>query len=129
TGVVLESYTNVTMNDETALMQAIAEKGPISVSIDASLQSFSYYGSGVFYDPECKNGVNDLDHSVLAVGYGTENGEDYWLIKNSWSTHWVSAIAPSHAVQLILGDNGYVKISRKNNNCGVATQPTFATLK
>ena len=128
TGVVLESYTNVTMNDETALMQAIAEKGPISVSIDASLQSFSYYGSGVFYDPECKNGVNDLDHSVLAVGYGTENGEDYWLIKNSWSTHWVSAIAPSHAVQLILVPCGFGNVLVCRVTMGMSRFPARTTI-
>ena len=61
------------------------------------------------------NTENDLDHSVLAIGYGTLNGEDYWLIKNSWSPLW--------------GDQGYVMMSRKDNNCGVATDADFAIVE
>ena len=59
--------------------------------------------------------MEDQAHAVLAVGYGTENGKDYWLIKNSWSTYW--------------GDNGYVKIARKNNICGVATAASYPILE
>lgn len=55
-----------------------------------------------------------MDHAVLAVGYGTLNGEPYWLIKNSWSTYW--------------GNSGYVLMSMKDNNCGVATDATYVTL-
>lgn len=71
-------------------------------------QGFSFYSEGVYYDEACGNTPDDLDHAVLAVGYGTENGQDYWLIKNSWSMYY--------------GDQGYVKMSRKDNNCGARLQ-------
>ena len=64
------------------------------------------------YDDErcCKAAENDycrwhVNHAVLVVGYGTENGKDYWLIKNSWGTHW--------------GDEAYMKIRRGVGLCGI----------
>ena len=60
------------------------------------------------------NKPDDLDHQVLAVGYGTLDGKDFYLVKNSWSTHW--------------GNDGYVLMSRENNNCGVATDASYADI-
>lgn len=111
-GAQITAYYNVTSGSETALMSAVAQRGPISISIDAALETFDFYSSGVYDDPACKSGLDDLDHTVLLVGYGTsQSGQDYWKVKNSWSTHW--------------GDEGYVLIARKGNICGVATQPTY----
>jgi len=112
----IASYVNITMGDETALMDALVNYGPISVSIDASHDSLSFYASGVYVEPLCGNKPEDMDHAVLLVGYGTDpqNGP-YWIIKNSWSTHW--------------GDEGYVKISRVDNMCGVETSSTYVTLQ
>lgn len=54
-----------------------------------------------------------MNHAVVAVGYGTENGVDYWIVKNSWGADW--------------GDNGFFKIERGVNMCGVATCNSFPT--
>ncbi|CAF1140553.1 unnamed protein product [Adineta steineri] len=110
-GAKILGYVNVTESDEEALKIAIAKKGPVSVAIDAAHKSFVFYASGVYYEPDCGSKLENLDHAVLAVGYGTLNGKDYWLVKNSWSTYW--------------GNDGYVLMSRKNNNCGVATAATY----
>ncbi|KAL3869090.1 hypothetical protein ACJMK2_041816 [Sinanodonta woodiana] len=112
--VNLKNYVNVTSGDLQALQFAIYNQGPISVAIDASHKSLSFYANGVYYEPKCGNKPDDLDHAVLAVGYGSLNGKAYWLIKNSWSTYW--------------GNDGYVLMSQENNNCGVATNPTYVIL-
>lgn len=111
----IKQYTNVTSGNQTELKIAIAKKGPVAVGIDASHLSFSFYSEGVYFEKDCGNTPDDLDHAVLAVGYGNFEGQDYWLVKNSWSTYW--------------GNNGYVLMSLKDNNCGVATDATFVELE
>ncbi|TGZ66234.1 hypothetical protein CRM22_005421 [Opisthorchis felineus] len=96
--------------NEFALKQAVGLHGPISVAIHASLESFMGYKSGVYSDEECSS--DELDHAVLVVGYGEENGIPYWLIKNSWGFDW--------------GELGYVKIRRNHHNlCGVASKASY----
>ncbi|XP_061616502.1 digestive cysteine proteinase 1-like isoform X1 [Phyllopteryx taeniolatus] len=110
----VHSYTNVTSGDAEALRLALFKNGPVAVSIDAGHRSFVFYSHGVYYEPVCGNTTDSLDHAVLAVGYGTLNGEPYWLVKNSWSTYW--------------GNDGYILMSTKDNNCGVTTDATYVTL-
>jgi len=106
-------YVNVASGDEDALKEAVASIGPISVLIDANHFTFMNYNSGIYSNPRCS--TTELDHAVLAVGYGTDNGEDYWLVKNSWNTSW--------------GEEGYIKMARNQNNmCGIATKACYATV-
>ena len=80
----LLGYVNVS-SSELALQHAVATVGPVAVAIDAAHDECVFYGSGVYYNPQCKSDDDDLDHEVLVVGYGTDdNGADYWIVKNSW---------------------------------------------
>ena len=73
---------HVPIDDENALAVAVAME-PVIVAVDASHMSFQLYSKGVYDDPKCSS--TELDHSVLLVGYGTtSDGQEYWIIKNSW---------------------------------------------
>ncbi|XP_013870911.1 cathepsin L.1 isoform X2 [Austrofundulus limnaeus] len=109
-GATCTGYVDVTQGDENALKEAVATIGPVSIGIDAGHMSFQLYEHGVYDEPECSS--TELDHGVLIVGYGTDQGKDYWLVKNSWGLQW--------------GDKGYIKMTRnKNNQCGVATAASY----
>lgn len=110
----ITGWVDVTPRHEKALRLAIFKHGPVSIAINAALRTFSFYSHGVYYDPNCKGGEADLDHAVLAVGFGVMNGKKYWLVKNSWSNYW--------------GNDGYILMAVKDNNCGVMTSPTYVTM-
>jgi cathepsin L len=68
------------------LKKAVYQYGPIAIAVDATPRTFEFYSGGIYNDKKCD--PNDLTHAMLLVGYGTENGQDYWLLKNSWGTSW-----------------------------------------
>ncbi|XP_025086665.1 ervatamin-C-like [Pomacea canaliculata] len=93
--------------NETAMVLAVL-KTPLVVYVDASLASFQMYHSGVYSDPSC--GAT-IDHTMQLVGYGTSQGQPYWILKNSWGVDW--------------GMSGYMLMVRGRNMCGVATMAKY----
>ena len=109
TAVTPKSFTDVAKNSDSALMTALVQQ-PVSIAIQANQPAFQSYKSGVLTGT-C--GTN-LDHGVLAVGYGTwSDGTDYYKVKNSWGTTW--------------GMSGYILIQRGNaqrcGECGILCGP------
>nr|XP_009666030.1 PREDICTED: cathepsin S-like [Struthio camelus australis] len=103
------SYVELPHGDEGVLKDAIANVGPVSVSIDGSQPTFFLYKAGIYDDPRCSQIGN---HAVLVVGYGTLDGKDYWLVKNSWGVHF--------------GEQGYIRMSRnRGNQCGIASYASY----
>ncbi|KAL0041657.1 hypothetical protein WJX79_010979 [Trebouxia sp. C0005] len=109
--VSIDGYEDVPENDEAALMKAVS-KQPVSVAICAS-GGLQFYSSGVV-DGKC---CTELDHGVLAVGYGVDeaSGKDYWIVKNSWGAGW--------------GEGGFFRMARNaadtQGMCGIAKAASY----
>jgi len=105
TGMYNKWYTNDNQ------MRDLVAINPVSTSMDASY--LGDYHQGIIDDSRCCNQVTDpncrynLNHAVTVVGYGTQNGMDYWLVKNSWGRSF--------------GENGFFKIKRGTGHCGIGS--------
>jgi len=110
----ITAYTDVTSDSDVALATAVAQQ-PVSVAIEADQASFQSYSSGVM-TAGCGTA---LDHGVLAVGYGTDGGVDYWKVKTSWGASW--------------GMSGYILLARGASynggagQCGIYSEPSYPT--
>ena len=112
TVVQIAGCADVAPKNQVQLKEAVS-RGPVSVAIEADTRYFQSYSGGILTSTSC--GIN-LDHGVLIVGYGEENGQKYWTVKNSWGTSW--------------GEKGYVRIARSESTndagiCGIALQASL----
>jgi len=111
----ITGYTDVQTYSDSALATAVAQQ-PVSIAIEADQSSFQFYSSGVL-TAACGTA---LDHGVLAVGYGTSGGVQYWKVKNSWGASW--------------GMSGYVLLARGASynggagQCGIYEDPSYPTV-
>jgi KDEL-tailed cysteine endopeptidase len=110
------AYVDVPQSNDSQFMAALA-RGPLSIAIEADTMVFQFYSGGILDSKACGQ---QLDHGVTAVGYGTDGGRDYVLVKNSWGPSW--------------GANGFIKIARTKNDttggiCGMQMQPSYPNAK
>lgn len=108
----ITNYVDVKAKSDDDMMSALAQQ-PVSIAIQADQTDFQLYKSGVFTG-SCGT---KLDHGVLAVGYGSLDGVDFYMVKNSWGTTW--------------GDNGYIRMGRGKEfnagagQCGMLMQASY----
>jgi len=99
----IKGYADVPKGDCATLLK-FATAQPTSVAIDA--QPIMNYKSGVYSNQFCGT---QLDHGVTVVGYGTDSGKNYWIVRNSWGSSW--------------GEQGYIRMNRddspKTGICGI----------
>jgi C1A family cysteine protease len=98
----------VRAGDENALADAVATYGPIAVTLSGENDDFYTYRGGIYNNPRCKT---QIDHAVLLVGYGVQNGQQYWIIKNSWGPEW--------------GEGGFMKLAKGFNRCGIVSADSY----
>ncbi|XP_072384147.1 crustapain-like [Diabrotica undecimpunctata] len=113
--IQITDWIAVSEGNEVELERTVYLEGPVVVAIDTSV-NFMLYVDGVLDDPLCENTKNDLDTTLLLVGYGEskEQGQ-YWILKNYYGTLW--------------GNDGYLWLRRnKNNQCGIATSAVLPVL-
>jgi len=102
------SYVNVTANSEADLTIALTI-APVATAVNV-VNSFEYYSSGIYNDSTCTSQY--VEHGIGVVGYGVLQGQQYYILKNSWSTAW--------------GMQGYMLMARNANNmCGVANAASY----
>ena len=112
----IRSWTRVNASVDE-VKDALATRGTLVVRVQATPMSFYFYGGGLYDVPhdECSRDAADSDHIVALVGYGYEpSGLGYWILRNSWSSHW--------------GEDGYMRIGM-DNVCGVTNTPTYPTVE
>eukprot|EP00998_Keelungia_sp_KM082_P005717 NODE_2018_length_1157_cov_413.999029_g2001_i0.p2 GENE.NODE_2018_length_1157_cov_413.999029_g2001_i0~~NODE_2018_length_1157_cov_413.999029_g2001_i0.p2 ORF type:complete len:326 (-),score=101.05 NODE_2018_length_1157_cov_413.999029_g2001_i0:105-1082(-) len=95
-------------HSEAQMATYLAANGPVSIGVDAE-DGWQTYTGGIMKN--C-NG-RQIDHGVLAVGYGEEGSTPYWIVKNSWARSW--------------GEEGYIRLEKGTNQCGLDSVPCSAT--
>lgn len=111
--IKVKSAVSIPEGNEIKMKEVIANIGPVAVAVDCRWPSFILYKSGVYYDDRCS--TDAVNHAMIVVGYGRENNQDYWLVRNSWGESW--------------GEAGYIKIARnKKSHCGIADYGMYPKL-
>jgi hypothetical protein len=109
--VKLNGFMSAGTTNEDKIKQMLFTVGPLAAVLNAT--PLQYYSNGI-YSPDNSTCPANVNHGVVVVGYGSENGQNYWIVKNSWGPKW--------------GENGYFRIARGTGACGINTHIVSAKL-
>lgn len=102
----VSGYVKIKVADEDDLADKVTQYGPTSVGIDASGYGFSLYSGGIYDDNSCS--ASYINHGVCCVGFGSEDGKNYFIVKNSWGASW--------------GESGFIRFLRGKDLCGISSR-------
>jgi C1A family cysteine protease len=103
--VQVTGWVSAGTTDEKKIRDMLYQRGPLSVAVNAV--PLQYYTGGIADYSHAACDPNGTNHAVTLVGYGTQNGKDFWIVKNSWGADW--------------GEKGYFRIARGKGTCGINT--------
>ncbi|XP_017077676.1 procathepsin L-like [Drosophila eugracilis] len=107
-GPHMRGFGVIPPGDEELMKKVVATLGPLACTVSVT-DTLKNYKRGIYDNDECNQG--ELNHAILVVGYGSENGLDYWIVKNSWDDSW--------------GEEGYFRLLRGKNFCQIAAECSY----
>lgn len=107
-------FHDVTPKSSSALHDAVRQN-PTSIAVEVN-NNFQMYSRGIFADTSCGTRLN---HGIAAVGFGSADGKNFWIVRNSWGARW--------------GENGYIRILNDMTEghpgiCGMYTACSYPTV-
>ena len=111
---LVKNYKSLASGDVDAHIAALQNQ-PLSIAIASSSSVFMQYKSGIISSSACGTSLN---HAVNLIGYGSEDGKDFWIVRNSWGTNW--------------GEKGYFRVARSDKDgpgvCGLLKMSSYPIL-
>lgn len=101
----VSGFTFASSQDENEIKAFLQQRGPLSIAVNAG--PFQFYQGGILESDEKECDPKELNHGVALVGYGSENGKEYWIVRNSWGQGW--------------GEQGYIRVALGKGVCGINT--------
>ena len=110
--VQIDSWINANTKNEEKIKNLLVKNGPLSAAVNAD--NLQLYRGGIIDESQKVCPQEKINHAIIIVGYGEQNGKKYWIVKNSWGSDW--------------GEKGYFRIARGKGTCGINTYVVSAVL-
>ncbi|XP_059055718.1 cathepsin L-like proteinase [Achroia grisella] len=107
----ISGFSQVPIRSANSLRVALHQYGPVAVAIHANM-NMKEYSNGIYYDPQCAG--MEANHGVTVVGYGVRDGQQYWIVRNSWGDDW--------------GEGGYILMAAADDNCSILDYPYYVII-